>query len=45
MADDIDEYDVKHTEAGEETPSVSSCWLESEQDAVSPTERRAAFNR
>lgn len=25
---------MKHTEAGEDTPSITSCWLESEQDAV-----------
>lgn len=35
--DDSDEYDVKHSEADENSPSVSSCWLESEQDAVSAT--------
>ena len=36
-AEDADEHDVKHTEAGEDTPSITSCWLESEQDAVSQT--------
>jgi hypothetical protein len=34
-ADHTDEYDVKHTDGGDLNPSASSCWLESEEDAVS----------